>query len=309
MQQSAQKYAYFGYISRDNVALSVELHSLMLIYYSIEDLQEWLNTQRNNGKSIGLVPTMGALHEGHLSLIAKSKRDTDLTVCSIFVNPTQFNNLSDLENYPRTLEHDSVMLKQANCDVLFVPKVQEMYPEGQHSEDFNFGKLEHIMEGKHRPGHFNGVGTIVSKLFDIVAPDSAFFGEKDYQQLEVIKSLVDIKNYSIKIVACPIERAKDGLALSSRNARLSAPQRKAAPLIYRAIFQAKNGFSDITPKNLEARIASEINSNPELEVEYVEIYAIEPLERAHKWEDKKTYRVFVSAFCGDVRLIDNDQLN
>lgn len=309
MQQSAQKYAYFGYISRDNVALSIELLDLMLIYYSIGQLQTFLNEERNKNNSIGFVPTMGALHSGHLTLIEKSKELSNVTICTIFVNPTQFNNQSDLEKYPRTTEDDIKLLQNVECDVLFMPEVSEIYPENEALETYKFGAIERVMEGKHRPGHFNGVGQIISKFVEIMNPDYAFFGEKDFQQLAIINRLVEIKKFSVKIIPCSIARAEDGLALSSRNKRLNERQRNAAPIIHQAILFAKKNQDKHTPQELEKIVWKQINESPEFTVEYVEIADDKHLKRAVDWVENCTYRIFIAAFCGEVRLIDNEQLN
>jgi pantoate--beta-alanine ligase len=309
LQQSAQKYTYFGYISRDNVALSTELLDLMLIYYTIEQLKTFLNEEQKKNSSIGFVPTMGALHDGHLSLIEKSKELANVTVCTIFVNPTQFNNQKDLEKYPRTLDNDTKLLQEVECDVLFLPEASEIYPQNEDLETYDFGEIEHVMEGKHRPGHFNGVGLIISKFVEIINPDYAFFGEKDYQQLAIINRLVEIKKYSVKVIPCSIARAKDGLALSSRNARLTKHQRSVAPRIHQAITLAKKMLSTCSPQELEKIVHSEIEKSPELTVEYVEIGDDKYLKRATNWLENKTYRIFIAVFCGDVRLIDNEQLN
>lgn len=289
--------------------MSTELLDPMLIYYSIRQLQSFLNEQRNKNSSIGFVPTMGALHAGHLSLIEKSKELANVTVCSIFVNPTQFNNPKDLEKYPRTIENDTKLLQEVNCDVLFLPEASDIYPKKETLEVFDFGDIEHVMEGKHRPGHFNGVGQVISRFFDIIHPDYAFFGEKDFQQLAIINRLVELKDYSVKIVPCIIARANDGLALSSRNARLNERQRAIATIIHQAITKAKQLRSTSSPSELEKMVFNEIDKSPEFTVEYVEICDDKHLQRAQDWSENNTYRIFIAAFCGDVRLIDNEQLN
>lgn len=289
--------------------MSTELLDPMLIYYSIAQLQASLEEERRKNNSIGFVPTMGALHSGHLSLIEKSKGLAKVTICTIFVNPTQFNNQSDLEKYPRTTENDIKLLQDAQCDVLFMPEVAEIYPKNKPLETFNFGDIEHVMEGKHRPGHFNGVGQIISKFIDIIHPDYAFFGEKDFQQLAIVKRLVEIKNYTVKIIPCPIARAEDGLALSSRNNRLDEHQRSAASIIYQAISFAKKNRDKHTPSELEKLVKEQIDQNPEFRVEYVEIADDWHLKRVVNWDENCTYRIFIAAFCGEVRLIDNEQLN
>ena len=289
--------------------MSTELLDPMLIYSSIGELQTFLNEHKKKNNSIGFVPTMGALHDGHLSLIEKSKELANVTVCSIFVNPTQFNNPKDLEKYPRTLENDTKLLQDVNCDVLFLPEASEIYPQEEALEVFDFGDIEHVMEGKYRPGHFNGVGQIISKFFDIIHPDYAFFGEKDFQQLAIINRLVELKKYSVKIIPCSISRADDGLALSSRNARLNENQRAIAPIIYQTIAMAKRLRGTSSPQEIEEKVRNEIHKSSEFTVEYVEICDDKSLNRAQDWSENKTYRIFIAAFCGDVRLIDNELLN
>ncbi len=289
--------------------MSVELLDLMLIFYTIGQLQTFLNREQIKNSSIGIVPTMGALHEGHLTLIAKSKKLANVTICTIFVNPTQFNNQQDLEKYPRTLDNDTKLLEGVECDVLFMPKASEIYPENKQLETFDFGEIATVMEGKHRPGHFNGVGQIISKFVEIINPDFAFFGEKDFQQLAIINRLVEIKKYSVKIIPCAIARADDGLALSSRNKRLSTHQKRIATKIHRAMELAKKIQTNHSPQELEKIVWNEIDKSPGLTVEYVEIGDDKLLSRATHWAKNRTYRIFIAAFCGDVRLIDNEQLN
>ena len=204
----------------------------MQIFYSINTLQDYLKNQRRKGKSLGFVPTMGALHRGHLSLIEASKAENDLTICSIFVNPTQFNNPQDLAVYPRTLQADCEMLESVKCDVVFAPNAHDMYLTLPNLK-FDFGDLERVLEGKFRPGHFNGVGIVVSKLFNIIQPDSAYFGQKDLQQCAIINRLVKDLSYNLKLNICPTQRETDGLAMSSRNRNLTPEQRKNAPEIYK----------------------------------------------------------------------------
>lgn len=289
--------------------MSAELLDLMLIYYSIGQLQAFLEEERIKNSSIGFVPTMGALHSGHITLIEKSKELANVTICTIFVNPTQFNNQSDLEKYPRTTDNDIKLLQDVECDVLFMPEASDIYPENEALETFNFGDIEHVMEGKHRPGHFNGVGQIISKFVEIMNPDYAFFGEKDFQQLAIVNRLVEIKKYSVKIIPCSIARAEDGLALSSRNKRLNERQRRAASIIHQAISFAKNNQGKHTPRELEKIVWKQINDSPEFTVEYVEIADDKHLKSAINWIENCTYRIFIAAFCGEVRLIDNEQLN
>ncbi len=276
----------------------------MQIFYSINTLQDYLKTQRKKGKSLGFVPTMGALHKGHLSLIEASKAENDLTVCSIFVNPTQFNNPQDLAVYPRTLDADCEMLKSVNCDIVFAPNAHDMYITLPNLK-FDFGDLERVMEGKFRPGHFNGVGIVVSKLFNIVQPDNAYFGQKDLQQCAIINRLVKDLSYNLKLNICPTQRETDGLAMSSRNRNLTPEQRKNAPEIYKALQNAvellKDKKSAISVKGF---ITSHLDNIEGIEVEYFEISDFETLQPVNELSEKKT-ALCIAAFMGKTRLIDN----
>jgi len=285
--------------------LCAELYWVMLIFRSKDKIEEYLAGKRAEKITIGFVPTMGALHAGHLSLIGYSKENSDITVCSIFVNPTQFNNPTDLEKYPRSTDEDIEKLKSADCDVLFLPEVKDIYPEGQKTETFDFGSIETVMEGEHRPGHFNGVGTVVSKFFDILKPTRAYFGEKDYQQFAIIKKLVELKNYSIEIIPCPILRETDGLAMSSRNVRLTPEERKAAPIIHQALTFAQKNYGSFTPLDLKRMVIELVEKSPFLQVEYVEISDANSLKSVEQFADNKCYRIFIALFAGNVRLIDN----
>lgn len=258
--------------------------------------------------SIGFVPTMGALHKGHLSLVSTSRSQCKVTVVSIFVNPTQFNDKNDLKNYPRTLENDAKMLENAGVDFLFAPSEQEMYPEPDN-RIFNFGDIEKVMEGEHRPGHFNGVAQIVSKLFDIVLPDKAFFGEKDFQQLAVIKQLVKLGNYPVVIVPCPIIRENDGLAMSSRNMLLSPEQRKSAVCISKALFESVNNAKALSIEELKRSVVENINADPNLDVEYFQIVDDTYLKPIKTWAEPCAKVGCVAVRVGKIRLIDNIKYN
>ena len=276
----------------------------MQIFYSINSLQDFLKSQRKMGRSIGLVPTMGALHKGHLSLIDASKIQNDLTVCSIFVNPTQFNNQQDLAVYPRTLEADCQMLESVNCDVVFSPNAQDIYPTLPNLK-FDFGDLERVMEGKFRLGHFNGVGIVVSKLFNIIQPDNAYFGQKDLQQCAIINRLVKDLSYNLKLNVCPTQRETDGLAMSSRNRNLTPEQRKIAPAIYKSLQKAvellKNKNSSESVKLL---IVNQLDNIEGINVEYFEISDFETLQPINELSEGKT-ALCIAAFMGTTRLIDN----
>lgn len=276
----------------------------MIICKTIKELDIHLSKARNEYKSIGFVPTMGALHNGHITLINRAKAETDLVVCSIFVNPTQFNNAHDLAVYPRTLESDCAMLSQANCDFVFAPNADEMYPIA-HQIKFDFGSLEHVMEGKFRPGHFNGVGIVVSKLFNIVRPSVAFFGQKDIQQCAVINRLIIDLSFQIKLVICPTERDPDGLAMSSRNKNLDKTQRSIAPRLYEnlqlAFSKLKSGDS---PKEVNLFIQNAINQIDGIELEYFEIVDRLSLETIERYIPEQS-AMCIAAFLGKTRLIDN----
>ena len=269
------------------------------------EIKSLLEDYRNKEKSIGFVPTMGALHNGHLSLIKKAKEENDICVVSIYVNPTQFNNPNDLENYPRQLEEDTKLLEEVNCDILFVPKTEEMYPKNDEEIIFNFGELENVMEGKFRPGHFNGVGTIVKKLLDIVKPNRAYFGKKDYQQLLIIKSICKQYNIDTEIIGCEIIREKDGLAMSSRNQRLSAKQREEAPYIYSVLDYSSIMGRRMQVTDLKDWVAKKINSNIEMDLEYFEICDANDLSVIEEWGNNQKAMGFIVVNMGDVRLIDN----
>ena len=276
----------------------------MQFFNTKKELLAVLEIYRNEGKVIGFVPTMGALHEGHLSLVKDSKKNSDITVVSIFVNPTQFNDPEDLKRYPRTLEKDLDLLKSVNCDLVFAPSVEEIYPEPD-TRKFDFGYLESIMEGAKRPGHFNGVGQVVSRLFDIVQPHKAFFGMKDFQQVAIIKNMVKQLNYSVEIISCPIVREENGLAKSSRNTLLEENYKKNAPHIYATLKKACTFVPKMKVVELKKWIIDEINSNPFLKVEYVEIVDDTTLKIINDWSESENKVACVAVYAGKIRLIDN----
>ncbi len=279
----------------------------MLLVETIQDFQEKVKSY-GSAVTIGFVPTMGALHEGHLSLVNQAVGETDLVVVSIFVNPTQFNDPKDLERYPRNLHADWKMLEKTGCHLVFVPQVSEIYPRPDQRK-FNFGNLETVMEGKHRPGHFNGVAQVVSKLFEIIKPNKAYFGLKDFQQLAIIKNMVAQLNLFVEIVPCPIVREKSGLAMSSRNELLTAEERLNAALISETLFKARELATDKTVNELKNWIEETINKNKYLTVEYVEIVDDVKLQPVTDWNDKTGKVACVAVFCGKVRLIDNIVFN
>jgi len=278
----------------------------MRVYYKNKSLTDELEKINN---SIGFIPTMGALHLGHLSLINKAKTENDIVVVSIFVNPTQFDKKQDLAKYPRTLEKDLAMLESVNCDIVFVPSIEEMYQDYITASNFVFDGLEFEMEGKHRKGHFDGVGTIVKRLFEIVKPTKAYFGEKDFQQLQIIKKLVSKNHIPVKIIGCEIYRENDGLAMSSRNIRLNKTQRKEAPFIYKTISLAKEKFKTHSISEVVEWVKNEFEKNSTFVLEYFEIANIKTLKSAKRKTKKTTYRAFIAVFAGEIRLIDNIALN
>lgn len=269
------------------------------------DLAKLIHAYKTANKFVGFVPTMGALHEGHLSLIEKSNEQCDITVVSIFVNPTQFNNKADLEKYPRNIEQDKKLLLNVGCNILFYPDEKEMYPEPDNRE-FNFGDLETVMEGEFRPGHFNGVAQIVSKLFDAVQPDKAFFGEKDFQQLAVIRELVRRQNYPIQIISCATVRETDGLAMSSRNERLTKKQRQVAPIISKTLFEAKKMFSEgVKIEAIKRYVTDTMNKGEDMSLEYFDIVDSDSLQSVTEITDSKHVTACIALHLGEVRLIDN----
>ncbi|WP_346862698.1 pantoate--beta-alanine ligase [uncultured Draconibacterium sp.] len=279
----------------------------MILVKTIDELQHELSKLGAND-SLGFVPTMGALHRGHLSLVEQSVANNTHTVVSVFVNPTQFNDPKDLERYPRTLENDLKLLEPSACNIVFAPSAGEVYPEPDLRK-FNFGKLEEVMEGAHRPGHFNGVAQVVSKLFAMVNPDKAYFGLKDFQQLAIIKNMVKQLQLRVEIVPCAIIREESGLAMSSRNELLTAEQRENAKIISETLFKAKELMGQKSVEELVKWVLETINKNPFLNVEYFEIVDDEQLQAIKSWDEKNTKVACVAAFCGKIRLIDNIVLN
>ena len=280
----------------------------MKIFKTQSEIKDFLTQQKSEKKSIGFVPTMGALHQGHLSLVEKSKNKNDITVVSIFVNPTQFDNQDDLDKYPQTFTNDVALLESVACDVLFFPSVSEIYAEDVSSKKFDFDGLEHQMEGKFRDGHFDGVGTIVKTLFEIVTPDNAYFGKKDFQQLQIIKKMVEKEALSVKIKGCDIYRENDGLAMSSRNARLTKEHREAAPFIYRTLKKAKKKFGIKNATEVTKWVEKKFKKHPLLTLEYFTIANEKTLKTIDKKKKKQKYRAFIAVFAGEIRLIDNIRL-
>lgn len=277
----------------------------MKIIRTVKELKDAVNALKAEGKSVGLVPTMGALHDGHISLVEQARRDNDAVVVSVFVNPTQFNNPDDLRTYPRTEDADCRRLEAAGVDFAFIPSVEEMYPEPD-TRVFELGGVAAVMEGAMRPGHFNGVAQVVSRLFAMVNPDRAYFGEKDFQQIAVIRRMVELEKFAIEIVSCPIKRESDGLAMSSRNVRLSARQREVAPNIYRILKESVEAkASGLSLEETKRKVIEEINAYPEMEVEYYEIVNADDMQPVRDWNDCRQAVGCITVYLGDVRLIDN----
>lgn len=276
----------------------------MKLLKTVKEVKEVITPLRKQGKKIGFVPTMGALHEGHLALVRQCIADNNICVVSIFVNPTQFNNKEDLVKYPRTLERDSQFLENEGVNIIFAPGESEIYPEPD-TRQFDFGQLDKVMEGVHRPGHFNGVAQVVSRLFDIVKPDKAYFGEKDFQQLAIIREMVKQLNLPVQIVPMPIVREASGLALSSRNERLNAEQKKIAVNISKTLFESKEWMKSLPVSDLIDKVVRQINSFEGLDVEYYEIVDGNTLQSVNDWTETDYIVGCIAVFCGDIRLIDN----
>ena len=276
----------------------------MKLVHTIQELRVELDVLRKAGKKIGFVPTMGALHEGHASLVRRAVEENDIVVVSDFVNPTQFNDKNDLLKYPRTLEADCELLEKEGTAYVFAPSVEEIYPEPD-TRQFSYAPLDTVMEGKFRPGHFNGVCQVVSKLFMMVEPDVAYFGEKDFQQLAIIREMVKQMNFPLQIVGCPIVREADGLALSSRNARLSDEQRKQALEISQTLFKSQKYAASHTLAETQKFVEESIAAAEGLELEYFEIVDGMTLQKVASWEDTDYIVGCITVFCGEVRLIDN----
>lgn len=277
----------------------------MKTFTKVKELREALGAVRN-GK-IGFVPTMGALHEGHISLVSRARRECDTVVVSVFVNPTQFNDKTDLKNYPRTPEADAAMLAAAGVDFVLFPTVEEIYPEPD-TRVFDFGKIDKVMEGATRPGHFNGVAQVVSRLFAIVEPDKAYFGEKDFQQIAVIRAMVRQLGLSVEIVDCPIVRDSDGLARSSRNTLLDKEHRAAAPHIYEVLSAAVGKVGEMSPAELSAWVTREVECNPLLKVIYFQAVDALSMQQVQSWDESERVQGCIAVQAGAIRLIDNIKL-
>ncbi len=282
----------------------------MHVYEKRRDIVSSVATLLKEQKTIGFVPTMGALHQGHIALVERAVKENEEVIVSIFINPTQFNNSEDLVNYPRTLESDITLLSQVSTNIIvFTPTPKEVYGDKMQSTNYNFEGLENEMEGKFRPGHFNGVGTVLKHLFDIVSPTKAYFGEKDFQQLQIVKKLVEIEKMSVQVVGCPIFREESGLALSSRNKRLDKEQLEASPLIYNTLSQVKKKFGTKSVTELNEWVSVQFKNNEILKLEYFEIAKTSDLKSVKRKQKDTKYRAFIAVFAGKIRLIDNIALN
>lgn len=278
---------------------------LIPVIHTVTALQHTLYADKAAGKTIGFVPTMGALHEGHLSLLRRAKEENDKVVCSIFVNPTQFNDPKDLAQYPRMPEADLQLLESVHCDYAFLPSTEEIYPNGYHLLDLDFGQLETVMEGQFRPGHFKGMATVVKRLFDITTPDQAYFGEKDFQQLAIIRNMAERLNIPVHIHGCATLREHDGLAMSSRNLLLTPAQRAAAPLIHKGLMMVREYIPHQSPDGIKALVTRYIQQSPHLHVQYFDIVHPDTLESLLVWNTTGTAQGCIAVVTEGPRLIDN----
>ena len=276
----------------------------MKIISSVYELTVFLS-KHSKKEALGFIPTMGALHKGHISLVKKSLNQNELSLCSIFVNPTQFNNKTDLKNYPNRLEEDLNLLEKTGCDVVFTPSVKEVYPNGLPTKVYDFGVLDKVMEGEVRPGHFNGVAMVVSRFFEIIQPQRAYFGEKDFQQLAIIRSLAAQKFKSIEIVPCSTLRENDGLAMSSRNLLLDKRYRAAAPRIYQRLLGVQSRAKNVSVSELRSWIENAFKKDEDLDLEYFEIADAKSLKKSDNWSDFPKHVACIAVFAGTTRLIDN----
>ena len=279
----------------------------MKIIRTLYDMTDYRSRQRDRGASVGFVPTMGALHEGHMSLVEKAVKENTVAVVSVFVNPIQFNNPEDFEKYPRTEEEDFKKLAAAGVDAVFAPTADEIYPSGENEENktYSLGRVAEVMEGKYRPGHFQGVARVLDILFRLVSPHRAYFGEKDFQQIAVVRNLIKSEGLDVQIVGCPIKRASDGLALSSRNERLTAEQRKAAPEIYEILKYSVEYSQNHSVRATHDTVVEHLDAIPGMRVEYFEIVDARTLEPIEEWEESDWVVGCITVYVGDVRLIDN----
>ena len=281
----------------------------MKVFKTQKKLRTYFKEFYSENTTIGFVPTMGALHKGHVSLIEESQRNNDITIASIFVNPTQFNKKEDLENYPRTIKSDLNLLEKVHCDVVFIPSVSEIYTNNISASHFNFDGLESQMEGRFRKGHFNGVGTIVKKLFEILQPTNAYFGEKDFQQLQIVRKMAEKNHFPVAVVGCSTFREDDGLAMSSRNKRLTDGERNAASIIYKILKKTAEKIQTQSIDDIKKWVSNEFKKHSFFELEYFVIAEEETLENATILSPKKQYRAFIAVYANTIRLIDNISLS
>lgn len=282
----------------------------MQVFYDKNSFSEYIKSQKDQHKTIGFAPTMGALHAGHISLYEEAKRDNNIVISSIFVNPTQFNNPEDLEKYPRTIEDDIQKLKNSKLvDAVYIPKVEDIYPNGMERKHYDFGGIENEMEGSARPGHFDGVGTVVEELFVQAQPDNAYFGEKDFQQLKIIEKLVEVLDLKIKIHGVKIHREENGLAMSSRNMRLSDDERKASSLIYKTLKKVNDKSKTTLISTIKERVSKIFDEEENMELEYFMIADEETLKETDFFSEDRNFRAFIVVNVGNVRLIDNLHLD
>jgi len=281
----------------------------MQIFKKKDALKHCLSLVKQKNKQIGFVPTMGALHEGHISLVDFSNKENDITVVSIFVNPTQFDKPEDLKKYPKNLERDLQLLEKSGCDIVFTPTVEEIYSDNVSSKSYSFDGIEHQMEGAFRTGHFDGVATIIQAFFEIITPTKSYFGEKDFQQLQIVKKLAEKENLPVSVIGCPIFREKDGLAMSSRNTRLNETQRNAAPLIHQTLKKAVEQSKFKTIEEVTLFVKNEFKNHSILELEFFTIAEEKTLVTPKKLNPKEKNRVFIAVFADKVRLIDNLSIN
>jgi pantoate--beta-alanine ligase len=278
----------------------------MLLFKKVYDLQKYLTALKAKGNQVGFVPTMGALHRGHISLINRSKADNEVTVASIFVNPTQFNDPKDLAKYPRTPERDMEMLIESGCDILFMPSPEEVYPNGTAPfQKFNFGKLDRVLEGTFRPGHFDGMAQVVHRLLEIVKPNKLYMGQKDFQQVSIVASMLQQTKLKTELVMCAIMREEDGLAMSSRNVRLAPEDRAAAPLIHKTLKEAAEMVGEFSPSEIQRMTVQKLRAEPRFRLEYFEIVDGRTLLPIQLFEDTDFAVALTALWVGEVRLIDN----
>lgn len=276
----------------------------MVVFHTVTDLHKQISLLKSTKSGVGFVPTMGALHKGHISLVKESLKENDITIVSVFVNPTQFNDQKDFDKYPRDINKDALLLDEVGVNIVFAPTVDEIYPTPD-TRQFDFGQLDKVMEGEHRPGHFNGVAQVVSRLFEIVKPDRAYFGEKDFQQLAIIRSLVKKLELPLQIVGMPIVREASGLALSSRNERLTEEQKKDAVEISAVLTESKNWIKEFKIQDFIQKVSEKINQTNSLHVEYFDIVDGNNLQSISEWSDSDYVVGCIAVFCGEIRLIDN----